>query len=104
MCFQGWKALAGPPRGWLFLITGALHAGNCSSGAGNLGLLLTVDLAGSLVAMAAAGLEPSNHFIHSSVGSESSQQESLGSGEEAEEEEGGMREEGPFGVVLRALS
>lgn len=43
-------------------------------------------LAGSLVAMAAAGLEPPNHFIHSSAGSESSQQESLGS-----REEGGKR-------------
>lgn len=41
-------------------------------------------LAGSLVAMAAAGLEPPNHFIHSSASSESSQQESLGSGEEGE--------------------
>lgn len=46
-------------------------------------------LAGSLVAMAAAGLEPPNHFIHSSTGSESSQQESLGS-----REEGGKKKKG----------
>lgn len=54
-------------------------------------------LAGSLVAMAAAGLEPLNHFIHSSAGSESSQQESLGSREEGERSEkkgdGGKRRE-----------
>lgn len=48
--------------------------------------LLVVGLACSLVAMTAAGLEPPNHFIHSSAGSESSQQESLGS-----REEGGRR-------------
>lgn len=48
--------------------------------------LLAVGLACSLVAMTAAGLEPPNHFIHSSAGSESSQQESLGS-----REEGGRR-------------
>lgn len=46
-------------------------------------------LADSLVAMAAAGLEPPNHFIHSSTGSESSQQESLGS-----REEGGKKKKG----------
>lgn len=45
-------------------------------------------LAGSLVAMAAAGLEPPNHFIHSSTGSESSQQESLCSREEGGKKKG----------------
>lgn len=43
-----------------------------------LGLLLTVGLAGSLVVMAAAGLEPPNHFIHSSAGSESLPARKLG--------------------------
>lgn len=67
------KALAGYPFGAGFLSEpqGDLHSGNCSSRAGKLGLLLTVRLAGSLVAMVAAGLEPPNHFIHSSAGSES---------------------------------
>ena len=49
--------------------------------------LLAVGLACSLVAMTAARLEPPNHFIHSSAGSESSQQESLGSREEGGREE-----------------
>lgn len=62
--------------------------------------LLAVGLACSLVAMTAAGLEPPNHFIHSSAGSESSQQESLGSREEGgrrgkkREREGRRRREG----------
>lgn len=65
-----------------------------------MGLLLTVGLAGSLVAMAAAGLEPPNHFIHSSAGSESLPARKLGlwggGGEEREREEKGGRG-GPHG-------
>lgn len=74
MCpLSSWKTLTGyPSKRWISLLApGALHSGNCSSAAGMLGLLLTVGLAGSLVAMAAAGLEPPNHFIHSSASSES---------------------------------
>lgn len=77
---SSWKPLTKyPSKRWVALpVPGALHSGNCSSRAGMLGLLLAVGLAGSLVAMAAAGLEPPNHFIHSSAGSESLPARKLG--------------------------
>lgn len=66
-----------------------------------------VGLAGSLVAMAAAGLEPPNHFIHSSAGSESSQQESLGSREEGgkrgKKKKGEGRKKREGGRIFRAF-
>ena len=103
-----WKTLAGYSFGAGFLSEpqGALHSGNCSSRAGKLGLLLTVGLAGSLVAMVAAGLEPPNHFIHSSAGSESLPARKLGlwggGGERRRKREGKGGWGGPGGPVEQA--
>lgn len=61
-------------------------------------------LAGSLVAMAAAGLEPPNHFIHSSASSESLPARKLGlwgGGEGGETEKGREGVEDLMGLPQR---
>ena len=63
-------------------------------------------LAGSLVAMVAAGLEPPNHFIHSSTGSESLPARKLGlwggGGGRRRKREGKGGWGGPGGLVEQA--